>query len=105
MMNMFRKAGVFLVTLEDMYVLVDQQKGMMHAVNSAGAAAWARLGNNLVDQAFTDQLRGLDLVSNVDSGCVVAAPPPTAAGNPKVLRSNMLLQVAASTPMYRGGWF
>ncbi len=105
MSNAFRKAGVFLVSLEDMYVLVDQQKGVMHAVNAAGAAAWARLGAAEADPAFVSRLRELELTAEADSGSVVDPMPPTCEGKPEVLRSNMLLQVAASRPMHRGGWF
>lgn len=93
------------MTLDDMVVLVDQDHGVMHAVNPAGAAAWASLGKEPVEPAFAAQLTELDLISETDQGSPVPSDVFPADGEPRVLRSNMLLQVAASHPMHRGGWF
>jgi len=104
--KLYRREGVFLVDLADAYVLVDQTAGVMHSINPAAARAWSRLGQDPLPATFLEQLRDLDLLGQEPPD----GPPPQITvcedgSPPLILRSNMLLQVAASTPMYRGGWF
>lgn len=108
--NVCRRTDVFLVELDDTYMLVDQREGVMHVLNHAGAAAWAQLEQSPGPQKFVRQLAELGLlVDRQDTPDVPECPEiqhsEGEVAAPAILRSNMMLQVAASRPMARGGWF
>ena len=104
--KLHRREGVFLVDLGDTYVLVDQEAGAMHSINAAAAQAWSRLGREQLPAGFLQQLGELGLLGQEPSAEVPQEIAACEDGSPpQILRSNMMLQVAASTPMHRGGWF
>jgi hypothetical protein len=93
---MYRRTNVFLVGVDGQYVLVDQNQGVMHVVNAAGARAWAQLGTTPVDTEFGARLQELGLTSEQDEAAPVELAVPEAIGRPELLTSNLILQVAAS---------
>jgi hypothetical protein len=64
----YRRNDVFMVAVDDQFVLVDRRQGVMHILNASGAYAWSMLGRAEVDPAFCERLASLGLTSDHDEG-------------------------------------